>query len=123
MRHRAVLLCSFFLFITFLAEATTATKLTADEAKNHIGEHATVCGLVASTHYAARSRGNPTFVNLDKPFPHQVFTIVIWGEDLSKFSPRPTNWDGKQVCVTGMVKSYRGSPEIVARSPEQIAVH
>jgi len=84
MRHRAVLLCSFFLFITLLGEATTATKLTAEEAKNHIGEHATVCGLVASTHYAARSRSNPSFVNLDKSYPNHVVTIVIWGEDLAK---------------------------------------
>jgi hypothetical protein len=39
----------------------TAQSITASEAKNHIGETATVCGKVVSTHYASRSRGQPTF--------------------------------------------------------------
>jgi hypothetical protein len=40
-------------------------KLTAAEAKDHIGDRATVCGKVASTHYAKSSKGEPTFLNLD----------------------------------------------------------
>lgn len=100
---------------------TAATKtLTPDEAKNHVGETATVCGIVASTHTASNSRGTPTFVNLDRPYPNQVFTILIWGEDLAKFSPKPNTWNGKKVCATGVIASYRGSPEIVAKAPEQI---
>jgi len=39
-----------------------AKKLTAAEAKDHIGEQATVCGKVASTRYAATTRGKPTFL-------------------------------------------------------------
>jgi hypothetical protein len=38
----------------------TQTSISAAEAKNHVGERATVCGEVASTRYAARTRGNPT---------------------------------------------------------------
>lgn len=118
MRIRSLLLSVFL--VGCLSEAVAASSLTTDEAKNHIGENATVCGVVASTHYAARSRGTPTFVNLDKPYPNQVFTILIWGEDLSKFSPSPATWERKRVCATGVISSYRGSPEIVARSPGQI---
>jgi hypothetical protein len=36
-------------------------SISAAEAKDHVGEKATICGEVMSTHYAARSRGNPTF--------------------------------------------------------------
>jgi hypothetical protein len=35
--------------------------------------------------YAERTRGRPTFLNLDKPYPEQVFTILIWGESRAKF--------------------------------------
>jgi hypothetical protein len=52
--------------------------LTTAEAKEHIGEKATVCGDAVSAHYAAKTRGNPTFINLDKPHPDQVFTVLIW---------------------------------------------
>lgn len=104
------------------ASASASNTLTADEAKNHIGETATVCGGVAGTHYAASSRGNPTFVNVGAPYPRQPFTILIWGEDLPKFNPKPATWDGKRVCATGQITSYQGRPEIVAKAPEQISV-
>jgi hypothetical protein len=107
-----------------LASCLTAAALhnsyTAAQAKDHIGEKGTVCGVVASTHYAAQSKGSPTFVNLDEPYPHQLFTILIWGKDLPKFGDGPAPWKGKRLCVTGTITSYRGTAEIVANSPDQI---
>ncbi len=43
-------------------------KLSAAEAKNHIGETATVCGNAIGTRYATSTRGQPMFLNLDKPY-------------------------------------------------------
>lgn len=100
----------------------SATTITPSEASKHVGENATVCGVVAGVHTATRSRGNPTFVNLDKPYPNQVFTILIWGSDYAKFSPAPSTWEGKRVCATGLISSYRGVPEIIARSAGQVQV-
>jgi hypothetical protein len=57
MRRTAFLLP---LALALAALGATADKtLTPEEAKNHIGENATVCGPVAGTHYAASSRGAP----------------------------------------------------------------
>jgi micrococcal nuclease len=98
----------------------TPQSITASEAKNHLGETATVCGKVAGTHYASRPRGQPTFLNLDKPYPEQVFTVVIWGSDRPKFGQPEVTYEGKSVCVTGQIKAYRGTPEVVAYEPTQI---
>jgi hypothetical protein len=35
-----------------------------------------------------KQQGSPTFVNLDKPYPNQPFTILIWGKNLPKFKKR-----------------------------------
>jgi len=59
--------------------ALAATWLAAQDAADHIDEVATVCGAVASTNFAIRSKGQPTYLNLDRPYPNQVFTILIWG--------------------------------------------
>jgi hypothetical protein len=72
-----LLLCLLGSATLFWARAASAETIAASEAKNHIGEKATVCGKVVSAHYAARSRSQPTFLNLDKPYPQQIFTIVI----------------------------------------------
>src|ERR1700722_8794431 len=77
--------------------------LTAAEAKNHIGEAKTVCGEVASTHHATTSRGSPTFINLDKSYPNEIFTVLIWGSDRSKFGDPDQNYRKKRICATGNV--------------------
>lgn len=97
-----------------------AQTISAAEAKNHVGEKASVCGQVASTHYAARSRGNPTFINLDKPYPNQIFTMLIWGNDRPKFGEPEETYRNKQICVTGKISDYKGVPEIIAHEPSQV---
>jgi hypothetical protein len=97
-------------------------KITAAEAKNHIGDRVTVCGKVASTHYAKNSKGEPTFLNLDEPYPKEVFTILIWGPDRGKFGTPESEYRGLRVCVTGKITTYRGVPEIVAGEREQIEI-
>jgi hypothetical protein len=67
-------------FVLWATLGLAQTSISAAEAKNHIGEKGTVCGEVASTHYASRSRGKPTFINLDKPYPNQIFTGVDLGK-------------------------------------------
>jgi micrococcal nuclease len=99
-----------------------AGHLTATEAKNHVGERATVCGQVVSTHYAARTKGSPTFLNLDEPYPRQIFTILIWGSDRAKFGDPESKYGNKKVRVTGLIKDYRGVPEVVAEQPGQIEI-
>lgn len=96
-----------------------AQKLTTSQAKTHEGENATVCGVVASEHTATSSRGQPTFINLDRAYPNQVFTIVVWVEDRKNVGTIPRT--GSHVCATGPIDDYRGVPEIIVRSSEQLS--
>ena len=103
-----------------MGAAAVASTLTPQQAARAIGSYATVCGVVASAHYAMSSRGEPTFLNLGKPYPNQIFTALIWGSDRSKFKTAPESFQGDDICVSGLVKSYRGMPEIIVRSPSQV---
>lgn len=108
--------------VLWAAMGLAQNSISTAEAKNHVGEKATVCGEVASVHYAARSRGNPTFINLDKPYPNQIFTVLIWGSDRPKFGDPEEAYRSKHICVTGKISDYKGIPEIVAYEPSQIKV-
>jgi DNA/RNA endonuclease YhcR with UshA esterase domain len=101
--------------------AAHPATLAPEEAPSHVGERATVCGVVASAAYAARSNGQPTFLNLGKPYPDQIFTAVIWGDDRSKFGSPESTLRGKNICVTGEIKLYRGKPEIILRDSKQLS--
>jgi len=95
--------------------------ISAEDAAKFIGQEKTVNGKVASAHYAAIVNGKPTFLYLDKSFPNQVLTILVWGSDRSKFEKPPEIfYTGKEIYVTGMIQSYQGRPEIIVKDPAQI---
>lgn len=66
------------LFAALVVPALSQTISTAD-AKNHIGQNATVCGMVLGEQTAPSSKGQPTFINLDGRYPNQIFTILRTG--------------------------------------------
>lgn len=98
-----------------------AESLTPEAAKAHVGETATVCGPVANTYYSRFVEGKPTFINFGHPYPNHVFSIAIMGVDRAKFDNAPEDlFEGKSVCVTGLIESYDYKPLIVVRDKAQI---
>jgi DNA/RNA endonuclease YhcR with UshA esterase domain len=109
------------LIFVFTSKSFAQEQINASQAVNFIGQTKTVCGVIASTKYASYSKGQPTFINLDKPYPNQVFTILIWGRDRAKFYNADRIFSvGKRICATGLISSYRGKPEMTIREPSQI---
>jgi hypothetical protein len=114
-----ICLVIFFLFANIVF---SANNISPEDAINHIGQQATVCGNVSSTHFSSRSKGQPTFINLNRPYPKQIFTVLIWGSDRSKFPGAPENYySNKRICVSGKIQQYKGAPEIVVKSANQIS--
>lgn len=111
------------IFLCLLTLSTVfAQSYKSNEAYLHIGENATICGEVKSTHFASRSRGEPTFLNLGKAYPEQFFTVVIWGKDRYNFSIPEIEYNNKNICVSGYIKEYKGIPQIVLKTKSQIQV-
>lgn len=111
-----------FLGLLVTSPVCAQKKLAAAEAKDHFGEAAIVCGEVVSTNYSESSSGQPTFINLDKPYPNHIFTAVIWGESRSKFGKPEDDYKGKRICVSGKITAYAGKPEIIVADPKQIRI-
>ena len=59
---------------------------------------------------ATQSQGTTTFIDLDKPYPDESFTVVIWERD--KAAVGIVSSSG-QLCVTGTITDYRGGAEII----------
>ena len=116
-----ILICMSVVAITAIAQDTGS--ITATDASKYVGQKKMVCGKVVSTKFLSSNSKQPTFLNLDKPYPNQVFTIVIWGSDRKNFSKPPeTEYADKELCVTGVITSYKDKPEIVASAPTQIQI-
>ncbi len=86
MNHRGghSLICTLWVLllgVTLVSQESHAATLTAVQAKHHVGKPRPVCGVVANATFAARSKGLPTFLNLEKPYPEHIFTALIWGSE------------------------------------------
>ena len=67
------------------------------------------------------SNRRQTFLNLDAAYPKQLFTAVIFEEHRGKFSPpAEEQFKDRNICVTGKIEEFRGTPEIVVTDPKQI---
>ncbi|MBZ0269395.1 peptidoglycan-binding domain-containing protein, partial [bacterium] len=90
-------------------------------ALSHVGELVRVCGTVTTASYMAASKRQPTYFNFGQPYPHHTFTALIWGENRHKF-PRPPiqTFDGKRICVTGVVSVWKSKAQIIVSEPDQM---
>jgi hypothetical protein len=105
------------------ARPVAGKRIAAADAAQHVGEEAVVCGSVAGAKFAAKTRGQPTFLDFEKPYPEEVFRVVIWGTDRAKFKEPPERaYAQKLICVTGRIQLYRGSPEIIVHDPAQLSL-
>ena len=118
--RKPALLAALMFVVAPLTSGQDPKKIPSSQAVQHIGERGTVCGNVASSRYVSTSRGRPTFLNFGKPYPHEEFTVVIWSDDRPKFGQPEETYLHKNICVTGDISSYRGTPQIIATNPEQI---
>ena len=120
------MLFSCFLAMLFVMQSCSrnesVTEISATEASLHIGQTITVVGTVVEVRQSLQSKGKPTHLNFEKPFPNQPFSVVIF-EDARLFTPPPdASFTGKRVRVTGEIKAYKGKPEISVRRPTAIEI-
>jgi endonuclease G len=90
------------------------------EARHFIdsGEKVKICGTVVSTY---KSRKGNVFLNLDKQYPNQIFTITIFASNLMNFSYKPEEYlKNKKICVRGKVSEFRGVPSMIIDNEKQI---
>jgi hypothetical protein len=105
------------------AAANARRELSGFDAREHVGETATVCGVVASTRYDVITEGHPTFLNLDQPFPKQSLTVVILEAERKLFGEPERRFQEKRICATGTIEELRQPPgmlRIVVTRPEQL---
>ncbi|MDX2302901.1 MAG: DNA/RNA non-specific endonuclease [Microscillaceae bacterium] len=94
---------------------TVQAKIYADS-----GEVIKVCGKVVSTKLSGK--GN-IFLNLDKSFPNQIFTVSIFKDKTANFSYAPEEYlKGKTICIKGKVSDYNGVPSMIIENEKDIEI-
>ncbi|SLN37657.1 nucleotide-binding protein [Ruegeria meonggei] len=101
-----------------LAVAAYADEITPREAINHIGKRASVVGVVSQV---SNSGKGTTFINFGGRYPNHIFYVVIFKKNAHKF-PRVYGYKGQTLAISGKIELYRGKPQIIVSSPDQVQV-
>lgn len=95
------------------ALSTYMIHVFIDDGKKHA-----VCGKVVST--TKHEKGH-VFINLDKKFPNQIFSVSIFSSSIKNFDYEPELYlINKEVCFTGEIGDYQGTPNMVLDNGKQI---
>src|SRR3954470_23928708 len=114
-----VALSGFLSSLVLAQETKTNEKLriSAAQAKDHVCDNAVMTVNVVEVNFAARL----IRLNLDKAYPAQTFTAVIFSEKTNLF-PDIAKIKGKNVEVSGKIAAYRDRPQIVLTATNQLKV-
>ena len=114
------LILTFFALFT-LGILNAQTTVNATDLKYCEGKIITVCHKVTGT-FMTKVPEKTTFISFGN-FPNQLFTVVIYEEDLKNFKYNPVEFlKGKEICVIGDVVMRDSGPEIIVEGPDQIQV-
>lgn len=101
---------------------TSSNTILADQAKNHIGQHLIVCGIVAQIRHISSG----TFINFDYAYPNATFTGVVWNSDIYNVTTNRdalTGYQHQKLCITGDITAYHNQPEIIIKSADQLSTN
>lgn len=88
------------------------------DAAQYYGQTKTVEGRIV----ASNNTGKVCFLNFHKNWK-KYFTAVIFASDFDKFPSRPEDhYLNRDVRVKGLIKEYKGKPEIILKGPGQIEI-
>ena len=86
-------------------------------ADNYYNQYVIIEGTIINTY----NSGRVCFLNFHTDY--QYFTAVIFACDIPGFAgPPDIYYLGKKVHIVGIIREYKGSPEIIVKTPDQIRI-
>jgi DNA/RNA endonuclease YhcR with UshA esterase domain len=117
MKRHYCILCTFFVLILW-TNVLAQQVVPWTEAQRFYGQNVTITGKIVNTY----NSGKACFLNFHPDYKNS-FTAVIFQSSFARFPPSPQDfYYGKEVQITGVVKEYKGKPEIILNDPAQIKV-
>lgn len=106
------------LFAICLSAPAFAASIPAADAVSHAGQPATVEGTVSEVF---TSRRGDTFIDMGGTYPNEAFSGVIFADEAQVVGD-VSGLRNKIIRLTGTIQVYRGRPEIIVTSRQQIAI-
>lgn len=97
-------------FVIITSLSFSQETITASQAQENIGKEVVLKGKVASIKLASEGRST-NYINIDKAYPDNVFTVVLTNKYLEEHKLDIANSVGKEITVKGTISIYEKDPK------------
>jgi DNA/RNA endonuclease YhcR with UshA esterase domain len=88
------------------------------DAEKNYNQYVIVKGTIVDTY----NSGDVCFLHFHSEW-QSLFSVVIFACDIPGFPVIPdVYYQGKTVYIIGVIQEYKGSPEIIVKTPDQIRI-
>jgi hypothetical protein len=97
-------------FLSFASISFAQETITTAQAQDNIGKEVILKGTIASFKLASEGKST-NYINIDKAYPDNVFTVVLSNKYLEDHQLDLANSKGKQITVKGTITIYEKDPK------------
>jgi hypothetical protein len=109
--------------ITFSINCFSQDTITTAKANEYMDKEVCVIGKVVSFKLAAEGKST-NYINIDKPYPESVFTVVISNRYLETLNLKIEDLKDKTIYIKGKITTYKNDPKQIPQifNPTSIEV-
>lgn len=96
--------------LTFSINGLAQDTITTAKVKEYMDKEVCVLGKVVSFKLASEGK-NTNYINIDKPYPESVFTVVVSNFYLEKLNLKIEDLKDKEIYVKGKITTYKNDPK------------
>ena len=108
-------------FVLFSIHCFSQDTITTAKVKEYMDKEVCVVGKVVSFKLAAEGK-NTNYINIDKPYPESVFTVVIANFYLEKLNIKIEDLKDKTIYIKGKITTYKNDPKQIPQIYNPISI-
>jgi hypothetical protein len=109
------------LFLALAINSFSQDTITAEKAKNFMDKTVVVVGKVISYRLAPEGK-YLNYINIDKAYPDNIFSIVITNDYLEKLNIKIEDLKNKVIYIKGKIATYKNDPKQIPQIYNPISI-
>ena len=111
----------FVFLVTFSIHCFAQDTITTTKVKDYMDKEVCVLGKVVSFKLASEGKFT-NYINIDKPYPESVFTVVITNNYLEKLNIKIEDLKDKTIYIKGKITTYKNDPKQIPQIFNPISI-
>ena len=108
-------------FVLFSIHCFSQDTITSAKVKDYMDKEVCVVGKVVSFKLASEGKST-NYINIDKPYPESVFTVVISNSYLEKLNIKIEDLKDKTIYIKGKITTYKNDPKQIPQIYNPISI-